>query len=50
MLQVGVGGLEAAEAVTVHKGGSGKAIPGLGSVEYLWRREGQMVGGEGRVR
>lgn len=32
MLQVGVGGLEAAEAVALHEGGSGEAIPGLGSV------------------
>lgn len=32
MLQVGVGGLEAAEAVTLHEGGSGEAIPGLGGI------------------
>lgn len=32
MLQVGVSGLEAAEAVALHEGGSSEAIPGLGSV------------------
>lgn len=35
VLQVRVGGLEAAEAVALHKGGSSEAIPRLWSVQHL---------------
>lgn len=35
MLHVGIGGLEAAEVVSLHERRSSEAIPGLGSVEHL---------------